>query len=201
MACPAMPLCGLAVTEAERTLPDINGRIRALLTKLGMPNETFIVRMTGCPNGCARPYMAELGFVGDGPNSYQIYLGGNTSATRMAECFAERVKVKDLESFLEPIFVHFRDHRKGASESFGDYVARAGFPALKEFQAGYVSTLAAEATPSGKAASNGNGNGSLASVSLNASTLQALEAAAKAQGKSLEDFLAEAADKATTAKK
>lgn len=75
MACPALPLCGLAVTEAERGLPDINVRIRALLTRLGMPDETFIVRMTGCPNGCARPYMAELGFVGDGPNSYQVGCG------------------------------------------------------------------------------------------------------------------------------
>lgn len=79
MACPALPLCGLAVTEAERGLPDINVRIRALLTRLGMPDETFIVRMTGCPNGCARPYMAELGFVGDGPNSYQVGCGAEAS--------------------------------------------------------------------------------------------------------------------------
>lgn len=74
MACPAFPLCGLAVTEAERALPDVNKRLRAMLKKLKLnkPEDSFVVRMTGCPNGCARPYMAELGFVGDGPNSYQV---------------------------------------------------------------------------------------------------------------------------------
>lgn len=111
MACPALPLCGLAVTEAERGLPDINARIRTLLTKVGLKDETFIVRMTGCPNGCARPYMAELGFVGDGPNSYQIYLGGDPNQTRLAELYADRVKVKDLETFLEPIFLFFKNSR------------------------------------------------------------------------------------------
>ena len=73
MACPALPLCGLATTEAERALPDINVRIRASMVNAGLPaDEPLIVRMTGCPNGCARPYIAELGFVGDGPNSYQV---------------------------------------------------------------------------------------------------------------------------------
>lgn len=94
MACPALPLCGLAVTEAERAMGDFNARIRASLTKVGMGSETMVVRMTGCPNGCARPYMAELGLVGDGPNSYQLYLGGNSNQTRLADLYADRVKVK-----------------------------------------------------------------------------------------------------------
>lgn len=95
MACPAMPLCGLAIGEAERALPDINRRIRALLGRLGFDeSEQLVVRMTGCPNGCTRPYMAELGFVGDGPNSYQIWLGGTPAQTRLAEPFLERVKVQ-----------------------------------------------------------------------------------------------------------
>lgn len=73
MACPALPLCGLATTEAERALPDINVRLRNVCNKVGLSaDEHFVVRMTGCPNGCARPYMAEIGFVGDGPNSYQV---------------------------------------------------------------------------------------------------------------------------------
>ncbi len=72
MACPALPLCGLAVTEAERGLPDLNRRFRVLLGRLGLGSSTLVVRMTGCPNGCARPYMAEIGLVGDGPNSYQV---------------------------------------------------------------------------------------------------------------------------------
>lgn len=95
MACPALPLCGLAIGEAERGLPDINNRIRALMNKLGFgADEHFHIRMTGCPNGCTRPYMAELGFVGDGPNSYQLWLGGTASQTRLAEPFMERMKVQ-----------------------------------------------------------------------------------------------------------
>ena len=95
MACPALPLCGLAIGEAERGLPDINKRIRALMDKLGFSQEeSFVVRMTGCPNGCVRPYMAELGFVADGPNSYQLWLGGTATQTRLAEVYMDRVKVQ-----------------------------------------------------------------------------------------------------------
>ena len=72
MACPALPLCGLAIGESERGLPDVNNRIKALLRKVGLPEMAIVIRMTGCPNGCARPYIAELGFVCDGPNSYQV---------------------------------------------------------------------------------------------------------------------------------
>ncbi|GIL61196.1 hypothetical protein Vafri_15584 [Volvox africanus] len=153
MACPALPLCGLAVTEAERSLPDINKRIRAMLTKVGLPEDQFLhVRMTGCPNGCARPYMAELGFVGDGPNSYQIWLGGNTNQTRLAELYADRVKVKDLESFLEPIFAAWLTNRR-PNESFGDWTARTGFPAVKQLAATTAPTLVKNTS------GNGNGNG------------------------------------------
>lgn len=95
MACPALPLCGLAISEAERGLPDVNLRIRNLLNKLGFDQaEQFCVRMTGCPNGCSRPYMAELGFVGDGPNSYQLWLGGSPAQTRLAEPYLDRMKVQ-----------------------------------------------------------------------------------------------------------
>lgn len=104
MACPALPLCGLAVTEAERGLPDVNVRIRNLLTKLGMPDAALVTRMTGCPNGCARPYMAEMGFVGDAPNSYQLWLGGSPNQTRLAETFMDRMKIQDLERTIEPAF-------------------------------------------------------------------------------------------------
>jgi hypothetical protein len=93
-ACPALPLCGLAIGEAERGLPDINKRVRRMLDKLGLEGETVVMRMTGCANGCARPYMAELGFVGDGPNSYQVWLGGNRAQTAMAQEYKERVKVR-----------------------------------------------------------------------------------------------------------
>ncbi len=83
MACPAWPTCGLAITESERILPQVIERIRALLNRLGLSKEQFVIRMTGCPNGCARPYMAELGFVGSAPNSYQLWLGGTADQTRL----------------------------------------------------------------------------------------------------------------------
>ena len=113
MGCPALPLCGLAIGEAERGLPDISNRIRALMNKLDFgPDEHFHIRMTGCPNGCTRPYMAELGFVADGPNSYQVWLGGTSTQTRLAEPFMERMKVQVSDYFasfpllcLSPVFV------------------------------------------------------------------------------------------------
>ena len=136
MACPALPTCGLAITESERVIPDILARVRSLLTRLDLKDEHFVVRMTGCPNGCARPYMAELGFVGSAPESYQLWLGGSPNQTRLARPFVERLKVDDLESGLEPLFVHFRDQRKGA-ESFGDFCDRVGFEALQQFSDRY----------------------------------------------------------------
>jgi len=138
MACPALPLCGLAIAEAERGLPDVIARIRNVLTGLDMdPNEKFIIRMTGCPNGCARPYNAELGFVGDGPNSYQIWLGGSPDGVRLAECYENRVKLSDFETFFEPLFAMFKSQRR-VGESFGDFCARSGFDALKAQQESYI---------------------------------------------------------------
>ena len=95
IACPALPLCGLAIGEAERAMPDVNVRLRALLTNLGFDeSEGPVVRVTGCPNGCARPYMAEIALVGDGANSYQLWLGGSTAQTRLAQPFLDRMKIQ-----------------------------------------------------------------------------------------------------------
>nr|GMD23060.1 sulfite reductase [Ipomoea batatas] len=132
MACPAFPLCPLAITEAERGIPDILKRVRAMFEKVGLENEeSIVVRVTGCPNGCARPYMAELGLVGDGPNSYQIWLGGTTNQTSLAKPFKDKAKVQDLEKVLEPLFYHWKQNRQ-ASESFGDFTTRMGFEKLNE---------------------------------------------------------------------
>ncbi len=136
MACPALPTCGLAITESERAIPDILVRLRSLLSQLGLQDEHFVVRMTGCPNGCARPYMAELGFVGSAPESYQIWLGGSPSQTRLARPYVDRLKVDELESGLAPLFVYFRDQRQ-AGESFGDFCDRVGFDALRTFADSY----------------------------------------------------------------
>ena len=138
MACPALPTCGLAITESERAIPGILDRIRSLLNKLGLQNEHFVVRMTGCPNGCARPYMAELGFVGSAPESYQVWLGGSPDQTRLAQAYVDRMPDRDLETFLEPIFVFFKQERK-PEESFGDFCDRVGFEAIRQFTVEYES--------------------------------------------------------------
>jgi sulfite reductase (ferredoxin) len=138
MACPALPTCGLAVTESERVIPSILERIQKLLNQVGLKKQKFVIRMTGCPNGCARPYMAELGFVGSYPESYQVWLGGCPAQTRLAQTYTDRMHVDDLESFLEPIFVFFKKSRK-KGESFGDFCHRVGFDDIREFTASYKS--------------------------------------------------------------
>ncbi len=132
MACPALPTCGLAVTESERVIPSVNERLRALLTKLDLADEQFVIRMTGCPNGCARPYLAELGFVGSFPESYQIWLGGCPAQTRLAQIYEEKMHIDTLETFFTPIFTYFKQDRK-LSESFGDFCDRVGLAAIREF--------------------------------------------------------------------
>jgi sulfite reductase (ferredoxin) len=137
MACPALPTCGLAVTESERALPGITDRIRTLLNKLGMVDEHFVMRMTGCPNGCARPYMAELGFVGSAPEKYQIWLGGTPNQTQLAQPYEQKMSVDELETFFEPIFVFFKQGRK-FKESFGSFCSRVGFSAIRNFAENYT---------------------------------------------------------------
>ncbi|KAF4352667.1 hypothetical protein F8388_002902 [Cannabis sativa] len=132
MACPAMPLCPLAITEAERGIPDILKRVRAVFETVGLRySESVVIRITGCPNGCARPYMAELGLVGDGPNSYQIWLGGTPNQTSLARTFMNKVKIHDLEKVLEPLFYHWKRKRQ-SKESFGAFANRLGFEKLQE---------------------------------------------------------------------
>jgi len=136
MACPALPTCGLAVTESERVLPSIVERVRTLLDKVGLTEEHFVIRMTGCPNGCARPYMAELGFVGSGVEAYQVWLGGTADQTRLAEAYVDKLPIAKLEEFLEPLLVFFkRDKQEG--ETFGEFCHRVGFEALREFSGSY----------------------------------------------------------------
>lgn len=136
MACPALPTCGLATTESERAIPSILDRIRTLLVRVGLPDESMIIRMTGCPNGCARPYLAELGFVGNGPNLYQLWLGACPNQTRLSQAFIEKLHIDDLETTLEPLLVYFKQDRI-PDEPFGDFCHRVGFAALREFSESY----------------------------------------------------------------
>ncbi len=132
MACPALPTCGLAVTESERVMPSVNERFRALLTKLDLPDEQFVMRMTGCPNGCARPYMAEVGFVGSFPESYQVWLAGCPAQTRLAQVYTDKMHIDDLETFFTPMFIYFKKDRK-SGEGFGDFCDRVGLESIREY--------------------------------------------------------------------
>lgn len=138
MACPALPLCGLAVTESERVLPDILARVRNTLASVGLAGESIVIRMTGCPNGCARPYMAELGFVGSAPEAYQVWLGGTPNQTQLAAPIVDRLPADEIEEFLEPIFAYFKQAR-AEGEAFGEFCHRVGFEALRAFSENYQS--------------------------------------------------------------
>ncbi len=106
------------MTEAERILPDVLKRIEKLLFDLKI-EKTVLFRMTGCPNGCTRPYMAELALVGSGQNKYQLWLGGSKNLQRLAKPFLQRMELNDLEKTLQPLF----DHWKSSSDlDFGDFI-------------------------------------------------------------------------------
>ena len=127
MACPALPTCGLSLAESERYLPDLLGTVENLLDDNGLGDERVVLRMTGCPNGCTRPYMAELGFVGRSPNKYAVYLGGNEEGTRLARLYDQNVKVDEIPEKVGGLFTRFRDERE-SKERFGDFCARVVWP-------------------------------------------------------------------------
>lgn len=123
MACVSLPTCGLGLAESERYLPSLITRIEELLTELGLGDLEIITRMTGCPNGCARPYMAEIGLVGKAPGRYQLYLGGDEGGTRLNRLYKDTVKDVDIVNELRPLLTRYgREHQNG--ERFGDWVAR-----------------------------------------------------------------------------
>jgi sulfite reductase (ferredoxin) len=141
MACPALPTCGLAVTEAERALPGILDQLETELAELGLADERLTVRMTGCPNGCARPYNSDIGLVGrsahvnkdgtPGPGTYTIFLGGRTIGDRLNTEFKDYVPYDQVVAELRPVFERFKAERTGA-ETFGDFCDRLGVDALAQ---------------------------------------------------------------------
>src|SRR5438876_104045 len=123
LACPALPTCGLALAESERMLPGLIDRIEALCAEVGLAGEQIIIRSTGCPNGCARPYTAEIAFVGKAPGRYQVWLGGDTAGTRLNRLWKDMVKDPDIENELRPLLARFANGRN-AGERFGDWCDR-----------------------------------------------------------------------------
>jgi sulfite reductase (ferredoxin) len=127
IACPALPTCGQALGEAERVMPDVVDTIESILSELGVADEPIQVNMTGCPNGCARPYTAEIGISGRTKKTYDLYLGGSTGGTRLALPVREDVGLDDLDGILRPIVERFAaDRRAGDTTSFGDWCAAQG---------------------------------------------------------------------------
>lgn len=125
LACPALPTCGLALAEAERVSPEVVSEVEAELRELGLENEPLSIRMTGCPNGCARPYMGDIGFVGRTKDVYNIYIGGDQANTRLNTLYAQLVHRSNLAAALRPLFKLWRDERQ-PGETFGDFSHRVG---------------------------------------------------------------------------
>jgi sulfite reductase (NADPH) hemoprotein beta-component len=123
MACVAFPTCGLAMAESERYLPDLLSRIDKLLDQHGLGKQAITIRMTGCPNGCARPYLAEIGLVGKAPGRYNLHLGAAFNGTRLNQMLHENLDEKDILTTLDGYFSDFSLKRTSA-ESFGDFVQR-----------------------------------------------------------------------------
>ena len=131
MACPAMPTCGLAVAEAERFLPDVIDQIEKDVADLGLSNEFFTVRMTGCPNGCARPYVADIGMVGRTLGKYTLYLGGNPEGTRLNTTYQDLIPAEELPGVIRQVLQVYRQTRQ-EGERVGDWANRVGVDLIRE---------------------------------------------------------------------
>lgn len=125
MACPALPTCGLAITESERVLPSMVDQLEQELARLDLDHEVFTMRMTGCPNGCARPYNCDIGLVGKTAGKYTIFLGGRVMGDRLNFIYKDLVPAEDVIPTLVPVFRYFKEAREN-DESFGDFCHRQG---------------------------------------------------------------------------
>ena len=128
MACVALPTCGLALAESERYLPGLVSLLEERLEAHGLAQDDIVIRMTGCPNGCARPYLAEIGLVGKGPGRYNLYLGGAFDGSRLSKLYAEDVQNDDIIKTLDPLFAAYAKFR-GNGEPFSEFLLRMGFVA------------------------------------------------------------------------
>lgn len=125
LACVGFPTCGLAMAESERYLPGLVAEIEGLMQRHGLARQAVTIRMTGCPNGCARPYLAEIGLVGKGPGLYQLYLGAAHNGTRLNRLFRESAGEAEILQVLDTLFAAWSAERQ-SNERFGDYLLRSG---------------------------------------------------------------------------
>ena len=125
IACPAFPTCGLSITESERALPGIIDELDVEIAKLGLESQKIAIHMTGCPNGCARPYTPDIGLVGKAVGKYTLFLGGNTEGTQLCFIYEDSLPHEDLVPTLVPLLTVYKAERQDG-ESFGNYCARIG---------------------------------------------------------------------------
>ncbi|QDS36962.1 assimilatory sulfite reductase (NADPH) hemoprotein subunit [Brevibacillus brevis] len=133
MACVSLPTCGLAMAEAERYLPTLLDEVELILDEAGLRDEEIVIRMTGCPNGCARPALAEISFIGKAVGKYNMYLGGGFSGNRLNKLYRENIGEAEILNELRPILNRYAKERE-EGEHFGDFVIRAGY--VKEVRSG-----------------------------------------------------------------
>ncbi|RSL33686.1 assimilatory sulfite reductase (NADPH) hemoprotein subunit [Salibacterium salarium] len=133
MACVSFPTCGLAMAESERYLPSLIDKLETITEEAGLKDDEITIRMTGCPNGCARPALAEIGFIGKGPGKYNMYMGAGFAGERLNKLYLENVGEEEILQSLRPILFEYAKERT-EGEHFGDYVVRAGH--VKEVQSG-----------------------------------------------------------------
>ncbi len=131
IACVALPTCGLALAESERYLPDLITELDSVLEEEGLTHDAITIRMTGCPNGCARPYIAEIAFVGKGSGKYNLYLGGGFVGDRLNKLYRDSIVDTEIVNTLRPIIRDYAQHRE-KGERFGDFVIRKGYVVATE---------------------------------------------------------------------
>jgi sulfite reductase (NADPH) hemoprotein beta-component len=139
LSCVALPTCGLALAESERALPDLVGKLEGVLSGAGLRDDAISIRITGCPNGCARPYLSEIGLVGRAPNKYALYVGAAYNGTRLNRLMAPSVSIDGAVEMLTPVIQRYAAERN-AGETFGDFCHRAVLPADATFHS--VGTVA-----------------------------------------------------------
>jgi sulfite reductase (NADPH) hemoprotein beta-component len=146
MACVALPSCGLALAESERYLPTLIDTLDARLAVHGLESDDIVIRMTGCPNGCARPYVAEIGLVGKGPGRYNLYLGAAFDGSRLSKLYAEDLDHEGIIAALDPVLAAYAARRQ-PRERFGEFTIRAGYVARtgngRDFHANVAKSRAA----------------------------------------------------------
>jgi sulfite reductase (NADPH) hemoprotein beta-component len=126
LACVALPTCPLAMAEAERYLPHLSAEVQRLLARHGVPEEVLSLRISGCPNGCSRPFLAEVALVGKAPGRYNLHLGGDAFGVRLNRLYRENIDEAEILAVLDRSLGRWRAER-GGTESFGDYADRVLF--------------------------------------------------------------------------